>query len=710
MALAITPEHRALAEVADAVLSDHAALSDARRALNRVLDGRPGYWRDACDLGWWGLHVAEAVGGSGQTFAETAIVLERLGRQCAPLDPLATVVATSVAPDRLLPSLCDGSLDAGVALAGQAQRDGTELSGSWPVVVGRDSSALLLLVVGEDVAVVEDLSCCTVAAVDHALDPGLPLVHVTARGARVEELLVGAAPVLRRFAALSAAAIAVGGMQTCLEAAVAYVGVREQFGRPVGSFQAVKHHCANLLVSTELSSAAVWDAARLSDETPESQLATAVAASVALPAFVSAAQQNIQLHGGIGYTWEHDAHLYLRRATALAAVFGPAERAAHAVYDRYAAGVRRSPSVDLPPEAEGFRGEARLFLETWRAAVPEQRQPLAARAGYLVPHWPQPYGRGAGAVEQLVLEEELSELPRQSLGLGEWVLPTILQHGTQEQRDRYLWPSLEGTLRWCQLFSEPGAGSDAAAVATRAHRVEGGWVVNGQKVWTSEAHMCQMGLATVRTDPKATTHAGITAMAIDLSAAGVDVRPLTEITGETLFNEVFLDEVFVPDGDVIGALGGGWKVALSTLANERLSIGANPVTLEAEALLALLSRHACVDDGILREIGGLLAEAQALKALNLRQLERVMSDGPPGVEGNIAKLLAGEHAQRVVNLGARIAGAALVTGAEPEWAHDYLFARCLTIAGGTSEVVRTQIAERILGLPREPRVVREVAS
>jgi alkylation response protein AidB-like acyl-CoA dehydrogenase len=219
-----------------------------------------------------------------------------------------------------------------------------------------------------------------------------------------------------------------------------------------------------------------------------------------------------------------------------------------------------------------------------------------------------------------------------------------------------------------------------------------------------------MGLATVRTDPKATTHAGITAMAIDLSAAGVDVRPLTEITGETLFNEVFLDEVFVPDGDVIGALGGGWKVALSTLANERLSIGANPVTLEAEALLALLSRHACVDDGILREIGGLLAEAQALKALNLRQLERVMSDGPPGVEGNIAKLLAGEHAQRVVNLGARIAGAALVTGAEPEWAHDYLFARCLTIAGGTSEVVRTQIAERILGLPREPRVVREVAS
>jgi alkylation response protein AidB-like acyl-CoA dehydrogenase len=491
-------------------------------------------------------------------------------------------------------------------------------------------------------------------------------------------------------------------MAACLEASVGYVRIREQFGRPVGSFQAVKHHCANLLVARELASAAVWDAARSSDDAAEAELTAAVAATLTLAAFVQAAQQNIQLHGGIGYTWEHDAHLYLRRATALAAIFGPVEPAARAVYELRNAGTTRRASVDLPPEADRHRAEARAFVARWRETPPEQRQSLAAHAGYVVPHWPAPYGRGADAVEQIVIDEELREVPRHSLGLGEWVLPTILQHGNDEQLEQFIWPSLEGTLRWCQLFSEPGAGSDAAAVSTRARRTDGGWLVSGQKVWTSQAHVCQMGLATVRTDPDAPKHAGITAMAIEMDAPGVDVRPLTEITGEALFNEVFFDDVFVPDGNVIGQVGGGWKVARATLANERLSIGSSPVTLEADALIELLGRHPPADDGILREAGTLLAEAQALRALNLQQLDRALSGAEPGVEGNIAKIVVGEHAQRVVNLGMRIAGPAAVLGDEPRWAHDFLFTRCLTIAGGTSEVVRTQIAERILALPREP--------
>jgi alkylation response protein AidB-like acyl-CoA dehydrogenase len=302
----------------------------------------------------------------------------------------------------------------------------------------------------------------------------------------------------------------------------------------------------------------------------------------------------------------------------------------------------------------------------------------------------------------LIIEEVLDGLEKPSLGLGEWVVPTLLQHGSEEQIERLMWPSLEGNLRWCQLFSEPGAGSDAAAVATKAKKVDGGWSVTGQKVWTSDAMICQRGLATVRTDPNVPKHKGITAMVIDLADPGVRIQPLTEITGETLFNEVFFDDVFVPERDVVGAVNAGWRVAMATLGNERVSIGGGSVTMTADALLDLLARHRHHDGGLARDVGALLIEAYAAAALNLRQAARAVFDTGPGIEGNIAKLFGAEHAQRVAELALRITGPALLTGGEGNVLHDYLFSRCLTIAGGTSEVLRNLIAERILGLPREP--------
>jgi alkylation response protein AidB-like acyl-CoA dehydrogenase len=302
----------------------------------------------------------------------------------------------------------------------------------------------------------------------------------------------------------------------------------------------------------------------------------------------------------------------------------------------------------------------------------------------------------------LIIEEVLDGLDKPSLGLGEWVLPTLLQHGSEEQIERLMWPSLEGELRWCQLFSEPGAGSDAAAVATKATRVDDGWLVTGQKVWTSDAMNCQRGLATVRTDPNVPKHKGITAMVIDLADPGVEVRPLTEITGETLFNEVFFNEVFVSDQDVVGAVNSGWTVAMATFGNERVSIGGGSVTLPADELIGLLARHRAGDGGLAREVGALLIEVYALAALNLRQAARAVFDAGPGIEGNIAKLFGAEHAQRVAELALTIVGSSVLTGGEGHVVHDYLFSRCLTIAGGTSEVLRNLIAERILGLPREP--------
>jgi alkylation response protein AidB-like acyl-CoA dehydrogenase len=293
-------------------------------------------------------------------------------------------------------------------------------------------------------------------------------------------------------------------------------------------------------------------------------------------------------------------------------------------------------------------------------------------------------------------------MDKPSLGLGEWVVPTLLQHGSAEQVDRLLWPSLEGELRWCQLFSEPGAGSDAAAVATKAKRVDGGWIVNGQKVWTSDAVNCQRGLATVRTDPNVPKHKGITAMVIDLADPGVEIRPLTEITGETLFNEVFFNDVFVSDDGVVGAVNGGWGVAMAAFGNERVSIGGGSVTMTADALIELLSRQQPGDTGLARDVGALLIEAYTLATLNLRQAARAVFDAGAGIEGNIAKLFGAEHAQRVAELALRVAGQAVLVGEDPDVVHDYLFSRCLTIAGGTSEIVRNLIAERILGLPRDP--------
>jgi alkylation response protein AidB-like acyl-CoA dehydrogenase len=427
-----------------------------------------------------------------------------------------------------------------------------------------------------------------------------------------------------------------------------------------------------------------------------------MAAGHTLTAYQRVALQNVQVHGGIGYTWEHDAHLYVRRATVLQAFAGGQDALRDLVAELQLGGVRRGHTVDLPEGAEQFRQAALDFRSELETSDADDRQRRWARSGYLQPHWPKPYGRGADSVEQLIIEDTLAGLEKPSLGLGEWVVPTLLQHGSAEQVERLLWPSLEGEVRWCQLFSEPGAGSDAAAVATKAKRADGGWVVSGQKVWTSDAVNCQKGLATVRTDPDAAKHKGITAMIIDLADPAIQIRPLTELTGETLFNEVFFNDVFVPDHDVVGAVNAGWGVAMAAFGNERVSIGGGSVTMTADVLVDLLQRNRPGDTGLARDVGALLIEDYTLAALNLRQAARAVFDAGPGIEGNIVKLFGAEHAQRVAELGLRIAGRAILIGREPDVVHDYLFSRCLTIAGGTSEIVRNLVAERILRLPRDP--------
>ncbi|TVS90175.1 acyl-CoA dehydrogenase [Mycobacterium helveticum] len=713
MPLAITEEHRALADVAGAMVAGRAGTVSARRILlDRDKGGRwwstDGLWKEMVSTGWLGLHIDERFDGQGYGLPELTIVLEQLGRAAlgGPFLPTVAVsaviaeVGTDGQRERWLPQLVSGDVTAGIGTKGDVVVHDSKVSAAGAPALAEAGADLFLLPAGDDLVLVQagdGVSTRCVDSVDRLL---APVVVASLSSVQVADVFPAAAGAAVRILRLLAAAEAVGGLGACTEMATAYAASREQFGRPIGSFQAVKHHCANMLVDTELAVAATWDAARAVGA--EAELAATMAAGHALTAYQRVALQNVQVHGGIGYTWEHDAHLYIRRATVLQAFVGDQDALQDKVIALQGSGMRRRHSVDLPQGAEQYRQAALDFRSELEASDADDRQRLWARSGYLQPHWPTPYGRGADSVEQLIIEDALGGLDKPSLGLGEWVVPTLLQHGSSEQIERLIWPSLEGELRWCQLFSEPGAGSDAAAVATKARRVDDGWVVTGQKVWTSDAVNCQRGLATVRTDPNAPKHKGITAMIIDLTDPAVQIRPLTEITGETLFNEVFFDDVFVPDRNVVGGVNAGWRVAMAAFGNERVSIGGGSVTMTADTLIDLLTRHRPHDTCVARDVGALLIEAYTLATLNLRQAARAVFDAGPGIEGNIAKLFGAEHAQRVAELGLRIARQAVLLGEEPEVVHDYLFSRCLTIAGGTSEIVRNLIAERILGLPRDP--------
>jgi alkylation response protein AidB-like acyl-CoA dehydrogenase len=473
-------------------------------------------------------------------------------------------------------------------------------------------------------------------------------------------------------------------------------------------FQAVKHHCANMLVATEIATSATWDAARAaSGELDQFELAASVASVLAFDAFLDNAQLNIQVHGGIGFTWEHDAHLFLRRALSLAAAFEDDDAAGQLIASTRAS-VKRAPGLSLPPEAEVQRAEIRAFAQNVAALDSAAQRDRLIETGYAMPHWPKPYGREASAVEQLLIDEEFSAagVQRPQYGITGWIILTLIQHGTPDQVERWVRPALRQDVTWCQLFSEPEAGSDAAGVKTKAARVDGGWIINGQKVWTSGARESGFGFATVRTDFAAKKHVGITMMVIDMHAPGVQVRPLRQITGESHFNEVFFTDVFVPDDDVVGPVNGGWTVARATLGNERVSIGGGDgggtgATVDP---VGLMDAHPDRAQGVKAEVARLLATNQTVRLMNLRTAERAVARAEPGPEGNITKLVLAEQGHALASIALRLVGppALYLEGEGAFAARLALATRGASIAGGTSEITRNQIGERLLGLPRDP--------
>ena len=718
MSIAITDDHRALAQTVSEFLGARGARGTARNLLEAKTEGLPDFWGELGKLGWLGLHLPEEHGGSGFGLPELVIVAEQFGRAVAPGPFVPTVIASAVIaaaapPDlqaRLLPGLASGSTIGAVALGGDVA-DGT---GNAGIAASGHLADVLLVAQGEDVLVVETAGGGVKTEVPANLDPTRRIARVTLTGAPAT-VLPGARGLLTDLARLLFAAEATGVAREVTEQASGYAKVREQFGRPIATFQAVKHHVANMLVATELATASVWDAARAAQGDQLSYTA-AIAATLAVPAAVNNAQLNIQVHGGIGFTWEHDAHLYLRRAAAIQALID-AEVAAIDVTGLVRSGVSRAAAIDLPPEADEIRASIRPEVERLRDLDGGARKQALIESGLLMPHWPKPWGRDASAVEQLVIEQEFAAagLKRPSYGITGWVILTLIQYGTPEQVARWVPAALNQEVIWCQLFSEPGAGSDAAGIRTRATRVTGdgelggGWLINGQKVWTSGAQHARYGFATVRTNPDAPKHDGITMVVIDMQGKGVTVRPLRMPTGGSEFNEVFFDDVFVPDDDVVGPVNGGWTVARATLGNESVSIGGGGgslFTLPPDAVIAPLDAHPERLSGGAGRVGRFLASTQTMTALNLRAAYRAVTGAGPGPEGNVTKLLLSENGHEAAAILAELAGPdlAFLDGPATLAGTLVLLNRSMSIAGGTSEIKRNQIAERILGLPRDPLI------
>ena len=383
---------------------------------------------------------------------------------------------------------------------------------------------------------------------------------------------------------------------------------------------------------------------------------------------------------------------------------------------------------DSPLEA-AFRAEARAFLEThkparWRHPFEDgvdEHELLAGQKawqrtlfehGWAAVLWPKEYGgRGAGPIEAIVWNQELARV-----GLGESIFvvgtamagPTIIAHGTPEQKQRYLPPLLRGDEVWCQLFSEPGAGSDLASLGARAARDGEHWVVSGQKTWCSGGHYADWGILLARSDASVPKHKGITYFLLDMKAPGVEIRPLRQMSGGSHFNEVFLNEVRIPDAHRLGPENAGWAAAMTTLLNERMALGGTGGFFSMTELLEHARAHRDRLDAVTRDrLAQLYCWDKTLELLNARVVTKLGRGQIPDAESSVMKLALGRILTAGADLGLRIAGPDALRRHGP-WQHQFLTAPSMHIAGGTDEIQKNLVAERVLGLPREGRGDRDV--
>ena len=681
-------------------------------------------WPRLAELGLFGVAIAEEHGGAGAEIVDLACMLETAAAHMAP-GPVLSTALTGVLVSRaggavaqaLGETIAEGGLPVGVCLGiGTATLDGSgEVTGDPGIAYGGTPGGGLLLPVEIDGATRWALLEAGTAGV--TVTPSTPYdISASIGRVRLEGVTIPADRILegittehvhQLFVTL-AAAEAAGVADYTLATAVDYAKIREQFGRTIGSFQSIKHLAADMLCRTEQVRAMAWDAAVAAEDLTSSDselpVAAAVAGALAFDNAVRNSQDCIQILGGIGFTFEHEAHFYMRRASALRQIIGGSARWRRSLAELTLAGRRRHLDIDLS-EIDGLdatREEIRALVAKVAAAEGDERKQALADTGLFMPHLPEPWGLGAGPAEQLLIDSELESagVTRHDITIGGWAVPTILQ-AAPEHADLLVPGTMAGKIRWCQLFSEPGAGSDLAALRTTAEKVDGGWKLNGQKVWTSLAREADWAMCLARTDSGAPKHKGITYFLVDMRSEGIRTRPLREITGEALFNEVYLEDLFVPDEFQIGTVNDGWKIARTTLANERVAMGGGSSLGDAaEEIIGLINAAGVSGDAlVLDEFGKHVADGVVGNLLDLRTALRSLAGSGPGAESSVRKIVGVRHRQDIAEFGLELTGTGGVEFTEQ--GRKFLMVRCLSIAGGTEQVLLNVVGERILGLPRD---------
>ncbi|MGB3353090.1 MAG: acyl-CoA dehydrogenase [Mycobacterium sp.] len=743
MTIGLTPEQQQLADAVGQFAARHAPIEKTRSSFETLAAGElPQWWDDFVVNGFHAVHLPEEVGGQGGTLMDTACVVEAAATALLPGPVLPTVLAGAavlLADDTtekraLLGRLAEGASAAVVGPGGnrlRATRSGTgwTVRGESPAILGICSAQVILVAANADHGTVW-----------FALEPSHPGVGIEVLNStdkttdvgvlRLSDYVCESDSLLNGIdderahcltVALTASA-ASGAIRWCVDAVTDHLRTREQFGKPIGTFQALQHQAAMLLVNSELATSSAWDAVRSASEVvSQNRIAAAGAALMAVAPAPDLVLDTLTMFGAIGFTWEHDLHLYWRKATSLAASIGPTPRFARTL-GGLTCSESRNVAVKLGDvDAEFRRGVAAVLDEaqTLRNDRPGRQgdyenlasgpqRTLLAEAGLIAPHWPRPWGVNATQLQQLILDEEFAarpELVRPSLGIAEWILPTLISSAPEHIRQKFIPPTQRGELGWCQLFSEPGAGSDLASLTTRATKVDGGWLVNGHKIWTSSAHTADYGAMLARTDPDVAKHRGIGYFIVDMRAAGIELQPIRQATGEAHFNEVFLTDVFVPDELLLGGPTDGWSLAIATMAQERVAISGYVNFDRASILRRLANQEGPEQESALSALGAADAYANAIKVLAVREVIRLLDGQMAGPASSIAKVAMNVMLRRTFKATLELtAPAALVEDPMPPVPaiiEPYFHLPAELIGGGTKEIQLNIIAQMILGLPRK---------
>ncbi|MCY4012551.1 MAG: acyl-CoA dehydrogenase [Gammaproteobacteria bacterium] len=795
MQFAFTDEQEQLRLAVRRFLTDQSPTTEVRRLMATDTGYDPSVWQRLCnDLALAGVHIPQSYGGQGFSAAELAIVVEEMGRAllCAPYFSSTVLAATAILNGgseadkvELLPPIAAGDRLAALAVtepAGRWDASGVEasvrdgrLSGAKSFVVDGHIADLLVVAARRPGSRDEDgLSLYVVdATADGVSRRLLTTVDATRKLARidfdgVEARLLGdegaAGPALARTLDLAAIMLAnemVGGAAALLESAVEYANMRVQFGRAVGSFQAIKHRCADLLLTVELAKSAAYQAATAAAEGDADLPALAsLAQSAASDAYMRAARDCIQIHGGIGFTWDNDTHLWYKRAKSSEAFLGDAAFHRERLMQHWRRPTASTPQaktvLPVAPDDGAETAAAVAELRDWLAdnwdsdaSLVEWRGKLAD-SGWGMPTWPrQWFGRDLPQALAPAVEAEFARINAVGVaktGIRLLAAATLLEHGNDAQKASYLRRILTGEDTWCQLFSEPGSGSDLAGATTRADFDGDNWIVNGQKVWTTSAHHADYGLLLARTDWDSPKHQGLSYFVLDMRQPGVEVRPLKQMNGHASFNQVFFTDAVIPPENQVGKTGEGWQIAITTLAHERRGADGAGGRGQARArdlpgriyeeerqetatvmepykwypqragrvdlVVDRANATGRMDDPVVRqEIAKLLTMARSAEWTARRARAAHEQGRPQGPEGSLGKLASSNVARLANHVHTMIAGADAMLSGE-DGALEGLIAEILvsvpatSIAGGTDEIQRNIIAERVLGMPKEPRMDR----